>query len=138
MQGPAPHGAGPSVIPSVAPDRPEPDEVCRVAGPTAYAPCRSARSVGYMWAMSDAHPYRRDESEAERLDRNFGEQLQEVRIAQAGVQILFAFLLTIPFQQRFSTLTGPAARHLRRHAGVHRDQHARVHDARRDAPDALP
>ena len=32
----------------------------------------------------------------------------------------------------------PAARHLRRHAGVHRDQHARVHDARRDAPDALP
>lgn len=60
-----------------------------------------------MWAMSDAHSYRREESEAERLDRNFGEQLQEVRIAQAGVQILFAFLLTIPFQQRFSALTGP-------------------------------
>ncbi len=58
-----------------------------------------------MWAMSDAHSYRREESEAERLDRNFGEQLQEVRIAQAGVQILFAFLLTIPFQQRFSALT---------------------------------
>ena len=58
-----------------------------------------------MWAMSDAHPYRREESEADRLDRNFGEQLQEVRIAQAGVQILFAFLLTIPFQQRFGALT---------------------------------
>ena len=58
-----------------------------------------------MWAMSDAHPYRREESEAERLDRNFGEQLQELRIAQAGVQILFAFLLTIPFQQRFTSLT---------------------------------
>jgi len=61
--------------------------------------------VGYYWAMSDSHPYRRDETEGERLDRNFNEQLQEVRIATAGVQILFAFLLTIPFQQRFTTLT---------------------------------
>ena len=55
--------------------------------------------------MSDSHRYTRDETEAERIDRNFGEQLQELRIAQAGVQILFAFLLTIPFQQRFTTLT---------------------------------
>ncbi|NUO89450.1 MAG: hypothetical protein HOQ18_01255, partial [Dermatophilaceae bacterium] len=55
--------------------------------------------------MSDPEPYTRDESEAQRLDRNFGEQLQELRIAQAGVQILFAFLLTIPFQQRFTTLS---------------------------------
>ena len=58
-----------------------------------------------MLAMSDSQAYTRDESEAERLDRNFGEQLQELRIAQAGVQILFAFLLTIPFQQRFTTLS---------------------------------
>jgi hypothetical protein len=56
--------------------------------------------------MSDSRAYERDESEAERLDRNFNEQLQELRIVQAGVQILFAFLLTIPFQQRFSQLTG--------------------------------
>src|SRR6478735_3751585 len=55
--------------------------------------------------MSDPPAYERDENEAERLDRNFGEQLQELRIVQAGVQILFAFLLTIPFQQRFSQLT---------------------------------
>ena len=55
--------------------------------------------------MSDPDGYTRDESEAQRLDRNFNEQLQELRIAQAGVQILFAFLLTIPFQQRFTTLT---------------------------------
>src|SRR4051812_30544841 len=55
--------------------------------------------------MSNSHRYSRDESEAQRLDRNFGEQLQELRIVQAGVQILFAFLLTIPFQQRFTTLT---------------------------------
>src|SRR6478609_8240546 len=55
--------------------------------------------------MSDSQPYTRDETEAERLDRNFGEQLQELRIVQTGVQILFAFLLTIPFQQRFTSLS---------------------------------
>ncbi len=55
--------------------------------------------------MSNSQPYTRDESEADRIDRNFGEQLQELRIAQAGVQILFAFLLTLPFQQRFTILT---------------------------------
>lgn len=56
--------------------------------------------------MVGHEPYSRHESDAERLDRNFNEQLQEVRIAQAGVQILFAFLLTLPFQARFSVLTG--------------------------------
>lgn len=49
--------------------------------------------------------YERDESEAERLDRNYGELLQELRVLQAGVQILFAFLLTIAFQQRFASVT---------------------------------
>jgi Family of unknown function (DUF6328) len=44
---------------------------------------------------------REDETEAERLDRNFGDLLQELRVAQAGVQILFAFLLTLPFAARF-------------------------------------
>jgi Family of unknown function (DUF6328) len=44
----------------------------------------------------------RDETPAERADRNFVELLQELRVAQTGVQILFAFLLTIPFQQRFA------------------------------------
>ncbi|MEJ7744153.1 MAG: DUF6328 family protein [Nocardioidaceae bacterium] len=47
----------------------------------------------------------RDESEAERLDRNYGELLQELRVLQAGVQILFAFLLTIAFQQRFASVS---------------------------------
>ena len=46
----------------------------------------------------------RDETEAERADRNFNELLQELRVAQTGVQILFAFLLTIPFTQRFHDL----------------------------------
>ncbi len=49
-------------------------------------------------------PYSRDESQAERLDRNYAELLQELRVAQTGVQILFAFLLTIAFQQRFATI----------------------------------
>ena len=43
----------------------------------------------------------RGESEAQRLDRNLMELLQELRVAQTGVQILFAFLLTLPFSARF-------------------------------------
>jgi Family of unknown function (DUF6328) len=48
---------------------------------------------------------RRDESESERLDRNLDQLLQEVRVALPGVQVLFAFLLTVPFSQGFPTLT---------------------------------
>lgn len=44
------------------------------------------------------------ETEAERADRNFGDLLQELRVAQTGVQILFAFLLTLPLQTRFEKL----------------------------------
>jgi hypothetical protein len=44
----------------------------------------------------------RDESELERWDRNWSELMQEVRVAQTGVQILFAFLLTLPFATRFT------------------------------------
>ena len=54
--------------------------------------------------MSD-QPSRRAESEAERLDRNLLELLNELRVALPGVQVLFAFLLTVPFTQRFETLT---------------------------------
>jgi O-antigen/teichoic acid export membrane protein len=43
----------------------------------------------------------RDETDLERWDRNFTELLQELRVAQTGVQILFAFLLTLPFSTRF-------------------------------------
>lgn len=41
------------------------------------------------------------EDEGERLDRQWNELLQELRLAQTGTQILFAFLLSIAFQQRF-------------------------------------
>ncbi|HYQ12306.1 MAG TPA: DUF6328 family protein [Solirubrobacterales bacterium] len=47
----------------------------------------------------------RDETEAERVDRNFTELLGELRIALPGVQVLFAFLLTVPFAQGFTSLT---------------------------------
>lgn len=42
-----------------------------------------------------------DESEIERWQRNYTELLQELRVAQMGVQILFAFLLTLSFTNRF-------------------------------------
>jgi hypothetical protein len=46
----------------------------------------------------------RDETEAERADRNYGELLQELRVAQTGVQFLFAFLLTLPFTPVFQRI----------------------------------
>jgi hypothetical protein len=44
------------------------------------------------------------ETEEERADRNFNDLLQELRVSQTGVQILFGFLLTLPLQARFETL----------------------------------
>ncbi|HEY8978053.1 MAG TPA: DUF6328 family protein [Streptomyces sp.] len=50
-------------------------------------------------------PYRgRRESEEERADRRWSDLLQEVRVALTGVQVLFGFLLTVAFQQRFPQL----------------------------------
>lgn len=54
--------------------------------------------------MAD-RPSGRDETEEERLDRNLGELLQELRIALPGVQVLFAFLLAVPFQQNFTKIS---------------------------------
>src|SRR5262245_8316331 len=48
----------------------------------------------------------RRETPAQRLDRNYGELLQELRVAQTGVQLLLAFLLTLGFTPRFATITG--------------------------------
>jgi O-antigen/teichoic acid export membrane protein len=50
-------------------------------------------------------PGHRDETDTERLDRNLIELLQEVRVAQTGVQVLFAFLLTVPFTVRSTEIT---------------------------------
>jgi hypothetical protein len=48
---------------------------------------------------------KRNETEAERLDRNLNELLQELRIAIPGIQFLFAFLLVVPFQQGWVDVT---------------------------------
>ncbi len=47
----------------------------------------------------------RDESEAEREDRKYEDLLQEMRVIQTSAQLTAGFLLTLPFQQRFSDLT---------------------------------
>ncbi|MER7001596.1 DUF6328 family protein [Dactylosporangium sp. NPDC000555] len=56
-------------------------------------------------ADRDETPHKRlgrRETPEQRFDRNWTELLQELRVAQTGVQILFAFLLTLPFDQRFA------------------------------------
>ncbi len=47
----------------------------------------------------------RNETELERLDRNLNELLGELRVIMPGVQVLFAFLLVVPFNQRFGQVT---------------------------------
>ncbi|MGA5303662.1 DUF6328 family protein [Nucisporomicrobium flavum] len=47
----------------------------------------------------------KNETEKQRWDRNFADLLQELRVAQTGVQILFAFLLTLPFSNGFPKTT---------------------------------
>ena len=70
-----------------------------------------------MRSQQDQAPYRqvdraewnqvmRDETELQSVDRHFNELLQELRVAQTGVQILFAFLLGLAFTPRFPDLTG--------------------------------
>ncbi len=62
--------------------------------------------------MADGGPRdARDETEAERDDRNLAELLQELRVAGLGVQVLFGFLLSLPFTSRFTRL-GPGQRDL--------------------------
>jgi hypothetical protein len=48
----------------------------------------------------------RQESTAQRDDRNLVELVQELRVAGLGVQVLFGFLLSLPFSNRFSQLSG--------------------------------
>ena len=63
----------------------------QASGPAESAPERSLQNS-------------RNESAVEKLDRNWMELLQELRVLQTGVQILAGFLLTLPFQSRFDTL----------------------------------
>ena len=47
----------------------------------------------------------RTEEEQERLNRQMTELLNELRVAMPGVQVLFGFLLAVPFQQRFASVS---------------------------------
>src|SRR6185503_14009771 len=73
-------------------------EVTPPAGGERVSPTGAARVVSEPPAL-------RDETDHERLDRNLIELLQEVRVVQTGVQVLFAFLLTVPFSSRFDQIT---------------------------------
>jgi hypothetical protein len=46
----------------------------------------------------------RNETQDEKLDRNWNDMLQELRVVQTGVQLLSGFLLTLPFTERFGDL----------------------------------
>ena len=72
---------------------------------------RTRLAVGQsaVWTSSIRTPQERwdddrDETEAQRLDRNWSSLLQELRVAQTGVQLLTGFLLILPFQPRFAGL----------------------------------
>jgi hypothetical protein len=54
---------------------------------------------------ADDGDHERRDSDVEPADRRYTELLQELRVAQTGVQILFAFLLTLAFSQRFAQIT---------------------------------
>jgi cation transport ATPase len=57
--------------------------------------------------VPDAEPAEeadRSDEQQERLNRQMTELLNELRVAMPGVQVLFAFLLAVPFQQRFQTV----------------------------------
>jgi hypothetical protein len=71
------------------------------ASPAAPAPLRGARLIAEPEPLPE-----RDETPLERLDRNTGELLQGLRVAGTGIQVVFAFLLILPFNARFSKLNG--------------------------------
>jgi len=56
--------------------------------------------------MGAPEPDPRDETQAARDDRNLIELLQELRVVGLGVQVLFGFLLSLPFTNQFKQLDG--------------------------------
>jgi hypothetical protein len=71
--------------------------VTRIAGPSGR---------GDDEERDEASPDARRESVAQRDDRNLVELVQELRVAGLGVQVLFGFLLSLPFTMRFTKLSG--------------------------------
>src|SRR5947209_14874804 len=78
------------------------------AAPGRIAPMAPASSGGTHPGPAEPRQPARDgraETELERYDRNLTELMGELRVALPGVQVLFAFLLVAPFNQRFSKTT---------------------------------
>src|SRR3954462_868765 len=73
----------------------------------AGGPSRCGQMVSMLQEIDTATRWHegRTETALERCDRNLVELLQEVRVVQTGVQVLFAFLLTVPLASRFPDLT---------------------------------
>ena len=72
------------------------------------------RSAGFPDQRDESESARSDprqESEAQRDDRNLAELIQELRVVSLGVQVLFGFLLSLPFTVRFDRLSNDQ-RHL--------------------------
>jgi Family of unknown function (DUF6328) len=67
---------------------------------------RSAGFSGHRDELGDVPNDPRQESRAQRDDRNLAELIQELRVAGLGVQVLFGFLLSLPFTMRFTKLNG--------------------------------
>src|SRR5436305_11929282 len=89
--------------------REEEEEAPGKRGSSAGRGARSGREHCEVCTSQDGHDSwnarARGESPLQRADRAYGEILQEVRVAQTGVQILFAFLLALAFQARFPAIT---------------------------------
>lgn len=104
-QAPAPGAHRPG-----APAEPEPGPR-HCPGPTDARPGHPGPAAGggaspqhHEGATPDAAIPERNETPTERSDRNWDELMQELRVTQTGIQILTAFLLTLPFQPRFGDL----------------------------------
>lgn len=71
-----------------------------------HKPCQKVRLAAAAAAMHKVRQrYRREESTAERADRQWNELMQELRVTQTGVQVLVGFLFTVVFSSRFKELT---------------------------------
>ena len=72
--------------------------------PTPEPEPKSSEPALHKPAQNGSDSDERNETAIEKLDRNWMELLQELRVLQTGVQILAGFLLTLPFQSRFESL----------------------------------
>lgn len=76
------------------------------AGPGCSEPAQRAEAIAPARSSPNGQSGTPGESEAERNNRNLNDLLQELRVAGLGVQMLFGFLLALPFTVRFTKITG--------------------------------